>query len=218
MATQILMASRPEAVAVKQARPLLSSATPRAPSPHARRMQQAGWAGDSWAGALAAAAPAGWSEAEAGALPVALDPPDDGVAARASDVGRGGPVTCGLWLARRRLVAAVLGHRGETCRVIRAALTGDARFVLVEYLAAAGAELVATESLARVDPTPMQAACRGLAVWTASDTLVAALLRAAAIRDPARAAGVLARLPVIPLLRSSVRRLVLPDRRQLPLL
>jgi hypothetical protein len=127
-------------------------------------------------------------------------------------------VTCGLWLARRRLVAVVLGPRGSARRVIRAALTEDARFGLLEYLAAAGADLVATEALARVDLTPVQAARRGLSVWTAGDALVAALLRAAAIRDPARAAALLARIPVIPLLRSSIRRLASPDRRQLPLL
>jgi len=135
-----------------------------------------------------------------------------------ADVERERLVTCGLWLARRRLVAAVLGPRGGTCRVLRAALTDDARFGLVEYLAAAGAELVATEALARADLTPVQAARRGLAVWSAGDALVAALLGAAAIRDPVRAAALLARLPVIPLLRGSIRRLVLPDRRQLPLL
>jgi hypothetical protein len=78
----------------------------------------------------------------------------------------------------------------------------------------AGAELVATEALARMDLTPVQAARRGLVVWTVGDALVAALLRAAAIRDPARAAGLLARLPVIPLLRGSIRRLVSPNRRQ----
>jgi hypothetical protein len=127
-------------------------------------------------------------------------------------------VTCGLWLARRRLVAAVLGPSGEARRVIRAALTDEARFGLIEFLAAMGAELVATEALARVDLAPVQAARRGLSVWTASDALVAALLRAAAIRDPARAATLLARLPVIPLLRGAIRRLVPPDGRQLPLL
>jgi hypothetical protein len=127
-------------------------------------------------------------------------------------------VTCGLWLARRRLVVAVLGPRVEDRRVIRAALTDDARFGLLEYLAAAGAELVATEALARMDLTPAQAARRGLAVWTAGDALVAALLGVAAIRDPVRAATLLARLPVIPLLRTSIRRLASTDRRQLPLL
>jgi len=128
-------------------------------------------------------------------------------------------VTCGLWLARRRLVAAMVGPEGAARRVIRAALTDDARFGLVEYLAATGTtELVATEALIRVDLLPSQAARRGLVVWTVGDGLVAALLGAAAIRDPARAATLLARLPVIPLLRASLRRLAPPDTRQLPLL
>jgi len=127
-------------------------------------------------------------------------------------------VTCGLWLAGRRLVAAVVGPRGEGRRVIRAGLTEEARFGLVEYLAAAGAELVATEALTRIDLMPSQAARRGLAVWTVGDALVAALLGAAAIRDPARAAALLARLPMVPLLRASLRRLAPPDARQLTLL
>jgi hypothetical protein len=127
-------------------------------------------------------------------------------------------VTCGLRLARRRLVAAVVGRGGEARRVIRAALTDDARFGLLEYLAAAEAELVAAEALARTDLLPSHAVRRGLAVWTVSDGLAAALLGAAAIRDPARAAALLARLPFIPLLRASLRRLPPPDARQLPLL
>jgi hypothetical protein len=127
-------------------------------------------------------------------------------------------VTCGLWLARRRLVAAVVAPGGEARRIIRAALTDDARFGLVEYLAAAGTELVVAEALARVDLVPSQAARRGLVVWTVSDGLVAALLGVAAIRDPARAATLLARLPFIPLLRASLRHLAPPDERQLPLL
>jgi len=80
-----------------------------------------------------------------------------------------------------------------------------------------GRELVATEALARDNLTSALAAHQGLAVWTAGDALVAALLRAAAIRDPARAAALLARLPVIRLLRSPIRRLVPTDRWQLPL-
>ncbi len=128
-------------------------------------------------------------------------------------------MTCGLWLARRRLVAAMVGPEGEARRVIRAALTDDARFGLVEYLAATGTtELVATEALIRVDLLPSQAARRGLVVWAVGDGLVAALLGAAAIRDPARAATLLARLPVIALLRALLRRLAPPDTRQLPLL
>jgi len=127
-------------------------------------------------------------------------------------------MTCGLWLAQRRLVAAVVGARGEARRIIRAALTDEARFGLVEYLAAVGADVVATEALVRIELTPSQATRRGLVVWTVSDGLVAALLGASAIRDAGRAAALLARLPSFPLLRSSLRRLAAPDGRQLPLL
>ena len=128
--------------------------------------------------------------------------------------------SCGLWLAKRRLVVVLAGPGGDARRTIRAALTDDARFGLVEYLAQAEVEIVATEALARTDLLPAQAARRGLVVWSADDALAAALLRAAAIRDPARAAALLARLPCIPLLRASLRRLSPPGAalRQLPLL
>jgi hypothetical protein len=128
--------------------------------------------------------------------------------------------TCGLWLVKRRLVAVLVGPGDEPRRLIRSALTPDARFGLLEYLIAAETEIVAAEALARVDLLPQHAARRGLVVWAAGDGLVAALLRAAAIRDPARAAALLARLPGIPLLRSSLRRLAPQDAqaRQLPLI
>jgi hypothetical protein len=171
---------------------------------------------------LAAAASVGWLEAEpvTGVAALVLRSDDAGAEARRVAEGRRRYLlTCGLWLARRRLVAVVVGPGEEGARrVIRAALTDDARFGLIEYLAAAGAELVATEALARVDLLPVQAARRGLAVWTAGDAYVAALLRAAGVRDPARAAALLARLPAIPLLRGSIRRLTPPDERQMPLL
>lgn len=183
-----------------------------APSLHAPQTRRP--SGDSSDAALAAGAPGPWCEKGPPGAPAGAG----GKEARAADLGRAQLVTCGLWLAQRRLVAVVLGPRGDARRAIRAALTDDARFGLLEYLAAAGADLVATEALARVDLTPVQAARRGLSVWTAGDALVAALLGAAAIRDPARAAALLARLPAIPLLRSAIRRLAPPDRRQLPLL
>jgi hypothetical protein len=223
MAPQTVMASHAAVVAVRQAGLLFSSAmrgSPLSPWPHAPSAQQTRYSSlSAWDAALAAAAWAGWCQVQAVASAATPGTTSErGEEARAGDVGRARPVTCGLWLARRGLVATVLGPGVETRRVIRAAVTDDARFGLVEYLATAGAEIVATEALARVDLMPVQAARRGLAVWTAADALVAALLRAAAIRDPARAAALLARLPVIPLLRSSIRRLDLPDRRQLPLL
>ena len=48
------------------------------------------------------------------------------------------PLTCGLVLTPRRIVAVVLGPDGRPRRAIRAALTDDARAGFVAYLAAAG--------------------------------------------------------------------------------
>jgi hypothetical protein len=129
-------------------------------------------------------------------------------------------ITCGIWLARRRLVAVIIGPAGEARRPVRAARTAEARYGLVEYLAAAEAEIVVTEALARTDALPGHAARRGVPIWTVDDGFAAALLGAAAIRDPARAAALLARLPRIPLLRAYLRRLMPPGApaRQLPLL
>jgi hypothetical protein len=100
----------------------------------------------------------------------------------------------------------LVGPGGAARRAIRAALTDDARVGLLEYLAACECEIVATEALARADLLPARAARRGLVVWIIDDGLVAALVRAAAIRDPARAA-LLACLPRIALLRAQLRRL-----------
>jgi hypothetical protein len=77
---------------------------------------------------------------------------------------------------------------------------------LAKYLANLGAESVAAEALVRGDPIAQHA-------------LVAALVRAAAITDPARVAAMLARLPRVPLLRTHLRRLAAPvEPRQVPLL
>jgi hypothetical protein len=127
-------------------------------------------------------------------------------------------IACGLWRARRRLVAALVGDRGEVRRVLRAALTDDARFGLIEYLDHAGCEIVATEALTRADLVAAQAARRGLAVWVADDALVAALAAVAAVRDPARAAALVGRLRAVPAWRAHLRPLTpLPTARQLPL-
>jgi hypothetical protein len=127
--------------------------------------------------------------------------------------------TCGLWLARRRLLAVPVSESGAARRTIRAANTEDARWGLLEYLVAIDCAIVATQALARSDLLPAQAARRGLPVWLADDGLVASVLRAAAIRDPARAAAVLARMPGIPPLRARLRRLEPPaSGSQLPLL
>lgn len=118
--------------------------------------------------------------------------------------------TAGLWLAHHRLVTILVGPDGVAHRTLRAALTDDARFGLLEYLVQSQVEMVATDGFARSDPLPAQAAQRGLTVWKVDDSFVGALFRAAAIRDPARAAALLARLPRIPLLRASLRRLAPP--------
>ncbi|MGC3998051.1 MAG: hypothetical protein QM767_11390 [Anaeromyxobacter sp.] len=128
-------------------------------------------------------------------------------------------IVCGLWAARRHLVAVLVGDRGEPRRTVRAAGTDDARFGLLEYLAHAGAELVATAALAQANPLLAQAARRGIAVWILDDQLAAALLAAAGIRDPVRAAALLARLRIVPAWRAHLRPLTpaMPAR-QLPLL
>lgn len=127
-------------------------------------------------------------------------------------------MNAGLWLSRRRLVAVLAD--GAAPRPVRAALTDDARWGLLEYLARGDCALVASEALDRADPFPGQAARRGLTVWLIDDALLDALLRAAAIRSPARAAALLARLPALAALRPFLRPLTspVPESRQLPLL
>lgn len=127
--------------------------------------------------------------------------------------------SCGLVLAPRRLVAVVLGPGGEARRAIRAALTDDARYGLVEYLGNTGAEVVLSDALARADPVAQGVVAAHLVAWTVPDALVAAISRAAAIADPSRTAAMLARLPRVPLLRLQLRRLSAgAEPRQVPLL
>jgi len=127
---------------------------------------------------------------------------------------------CGLWPAKRQLVAVLLRSDSDKRRLIRSANTSDGRFGLLEFLVATEAEIVTTEALARVDLLPQQAVRQQLVVWAAEDAFVSALLRAAVIRDSARAAALLARLPAIPRLRASLRRLAPPEvpPNQLPLI
>jgi hypothetical protein len=126
---------------------------------------------------------------------------------------------CGLWLARRRLVAGLVGPHGRAQRCIRTALTDDARFGLLEYLAHVECEIVATDALARTELLPAQAVRRGISVWLAEDQLVAGLLGVAAVCDPARAAALLARMRLVPAWRAQLRRLLPANpARQLPLL
>jgi hypothetical protein len=129
------------------------------------------------------------------------------------------PITCGLARAPRRLVAVVLQPGGGARRTIHSALTDDARFGLVHYLAATGAELVLADGLL-ADGVTRLAVEAGLVVWVAPSGLVTALAQAAALTDPARLAAMLARMPRVQLLRAQLRRLAAPggDPRQVPLL
>jgi hypothetical protein len=127
-------------------------------------------------------------------------------------------IACGLWLARRRLIAALVGD-GRQPRLIRAALTDDSRFGLLEFLAHTGCELVATDALAHAEILPAQAARRGLVVWLADAHLVDGLLRVAAIRDTSRAAALVARVRLETPWRSQLHRLSTEDpSRQLSLI
>ena len=129
------------------------------------------------------------------------------------------PPTCGLVVAPRRLVAVVLEPGGEARRAIRAALTNDARYGLVAYLANAGAQVVAADALIRGDPIAQRVLGAGLVAWVAPDALVAAIVRVTALTDPVRIATMLARLPHVPLLRAQLRRLATTtEPRQVPLL
>jgi hypothetical protein len=117
------------------------------------------------------------------------------------------PISCGLVLAPRRLVAVVLGPGGEARRAIRAALTDDARYGLLAYLGALSCEIVVSDRLVRADPVVQRGLSSGLVLWAAPDALVTAIARAAAVTDPARLAAMLARLPRVPLLRAQLHRL-----------
>lgn len=128
-------------------------------------------------------------------------------------------IACGLWIARRHVVAAMVGPAGQRQRVLRSALSDDACYGMGEYLTHAGAEVIVTEALARTEIMPAQLARHGLVVWTADDQLVAGLLRVAAIRDPGRAAAVLARMRLVPAWRAHLRQLApASPAKQLPLL
>jgi hypothetical protein len=130
------------------------------------------------------------------------------------------PTTCGLVLAPRRLVAVVLGPGAGPRRTLRAALADDARYGLIQHLAAVDAEVVVAEGLLAADPVAPRAVEAGLVVWIAPGGLVSALAQAAAISDPGRLAALLARMPRVPLLRAQLRRLATSGRdpRQVQLL
>lgn len=132
--------------------------------------------------------------------------------------------SCGLWAARRGLVAVVVNEEGRASPALLAERTDDARWGLLEQvdgLHGLDCELVLSEELAKADPIGLLALERGLAVWTAPWQLVQAIRAAAALATgpPARSAAMIARLAVLPAWRGCLRPLRPPsDRRQLQLL
>ena len=128
--------------------------------------------------------------------------------------------SCGLWPRPRGLVAVLIDDSGHT-RSITVAPTDDARWGLVQRLAATEADLVVDVALLEADPLASIALRAGVTVWIADSPLVAALRAAAGIvhRGAHLSATLLARLPAIPWLRSQLRRLDSPeDERQIKLL
>jgi hypothetical protein len=131
--------------------------------------------------------------------------------------------SCGLWPARRRLVAVVVDDDGRASPAVAAALNDDARWGLLEHLDAVhglDCELVISDELARVDSIGQLALTRGVSVWVAPQRLVDAIRTAAALATgpPGRTAAMIARLALVPIWRGHLRRLGCEiDRRQLQL-
>ena len=105
------------------------------------------------------------------------------------------PPTCGLVLTPQRLVAVVLRPGGEARRLVRAALSDDARYGLVEYLSATGAENRGHGRARSRRPRRPPRRSRRPRRLGCPDALATAITRAAAITAPVRVATVLARLP-----------------------
>ncbi|MDA8386578.1 MAG: hypothetical protein M0Z88_10015 [Actinomycetota bacterium] len=132
------------------------------------------------------------------------------------------PSLCGLWRAKRALVAVRADQEGRTGRPYTVALDDDARYDLLLRIEATDGldfELVVTDALARGDPTARFALSRGVTVWLAPAPWVDALRALAGFTagPPARSAALLARLPLVPPFRAKLKRLPPDDPRQLEL-
>lgn len=131
---------------------------------------------------------------------------------------------CGLWLARRRLIAVVVDVEGRASPAMRADLDDDAGWGLLEHLDAVhglDVALVLPENLARSDHVGRLALRRGMDVWAAPQSLVEAIRAAAGLTTgpPARTAAMIGRLAISAVWRGHLRRVATTaDRRQLSLL
>ena len=131
------------------------------------------------------------------------------------------PSTGGLWSTPRGLWLVILDG-GRTQLPLRILRSDRGRRAGLERLAAVqGIEIVIPEAQRAVDPFAELALGGGVPVWLVPELLLDALRRAAGLHTgpPARTAALLARLPHVPLLRSSLRRLTRePDPCQLSML
>src|SRR5438874_1024400 len=110
---------------------------------------------------------------------------------------------CGLWLARRQLVAVAVDDDGRAWPALTAELTDDARWGLLELLDGThglDCDLVLPEALVQRDSIGRLALERGITSWVAPQRLVDAIRTAAALATgpPNRTAAMIARLALVP--------------------
>ena len=129
-------------------------------------------------------------------------------------------MTCGLWLTRHGLIAAVIDG-AEKCHLPRPVPADESERLdwLFEIQRHHGPrlDLVLTDSAAALDPIGRLAITNAIPVWLAPEALVAAICQAAMPRPRhAHAATLLARLPRCRAWRPHLRRVASQsDTRQL---
>jgi hypothetical protein len=131
---------------------------------------------------------------------------------------------CGIWRTRNRLVAVVIDDDGRAAATLHAGADNEECWALlanVDGLHGLDCALVVIDDLLKADePICRFALERGHDLWTAPRPLVEAIRLAAGLATPARVAGMIARLAIVPGFRSHLRRVHrnAHDCRQLPLL
>ena len=131
---------------------------------------------------------------------------------------------CGIWLANKRLVAAVVDDDGRAAPTILTAMNDEERWALLEYVDAVhglDCALVLTDDLLKADDGICHFALeRGHDLWAVPRPLVEAIRLASRRATAPRVAAKIARLPIVPGFRGHLRRIDRGayDCRQLPLL
>jgi hypothetical protein len=136
------------------------------------------------------------------------------------------PRLCGVWPGVRGLTAVLVEIDGtrQACLTVRARTEEDCWTLLVDMEQTEGLdwELVLPDWLARSGNggVAQLALSRGITVWVAPTPVVEGVRLVGGLsRAPAaRVAAAIARLPLSPLFRTSLRKLVPVSRHQLPLL